>query len=251
MTDVYKDRRTVLVHANTWIRVKEGDVITDESGDEYRIVSGIIPHKPSSSGKVAVVNHEADPSKEVQRVYYPFVFKLRFVEEIKKLAALVLLQDELKADGPGSVDGRFVLCFLEDNKHTPYVVWFHNFQDGGYHNGNYFSTYNEAEKVYDARREKENRKKQVIEVTHSKPKRFAAALGIVEGAINPSGISLAIHEGCKECIAEGTDMRTDPAIRLMVNQLAFIMKDILLSQSLDEYSQALNECHRLASKNKE
>jgi hypothetical protein len=59
-------------------------------------------------------------------------------------------------------------------------------------------------------------------------KRYADALMIDNGACNPSGIAHAIVEACRELMNEpgyaGTDqMRADPAIKLMVNQLAFLM----------------------------
>jgi hypothetical protein len=59
-------------------------------------------------------------------------------------------------------------------------------------------------------------------------KRYADALMIDNGACNPSGIAHAIIEACNEMRSEegfaGTDaLRHDPAIRLMVNQLSFLM----------------------------
>jgi hypothetical protein len=59
-------------------------------------------------------------------------------------------------------------------------------------------------------------------------KRYADALLIDEGASNPSGIAHAIVEACREVMSEpgytGTYMmRRDPAVRLMVNQLSFLM----------------------------
>lgn len=58
-------------------------------------------------------------------------------------------------------------------------------------------------------------------------KRHRDAIAIQQGACNPSGIALSIAEACKEARSEpghgGTAALTsDPAIRLMVHQLAFI-----------------------------
>lgn len=54
-------------------------------------------------------------------------------------------------------------------------------------------------------------------------KRHRDALGIVDpGAINPSGISSSIFEACREVRGEGGDTQRDPAIRLMVHQLAHV-----------------------------
>ena len=51
--------------------------------------------------------------------------------------------------------------------------------------------------------------------------RHRDALFIVDpGACNPSGVALAIHNACRQAIAEGTDQRTDPAIRLMATVAA-------------------------------
>lgn len=59
-------------------------------------------------------------------------------------------------------------------------------------------------------------------------KRHGNAILISDGACNPSGIAHAIVEACQEIRAEphhrGTDeLRADPALRLMVHQLAFLM----------------------------
>lgn len=58
-------------------------------------------------------------------------------------------------------------------------------------------------------------------------KRHNDALAIQHGACNPSGIALSIVEACREIRAQsyynGTkDITSDPAVRLMVHQLAYI-----------------------------
>lgn len=58
-------------------------------------------------------------------------------------------------------------------------------------------------------------------------KRHSDALFISDGACNPSGIAHSIMEACREIRGEpghtGTDqIRNDPAIKLMVHQLAFL-----------------------------
>lgn len=59
-------------------------------------------------------------------------------------------------------------------------------------------------------------------------KRHKDALAITQGACNPSGIALSIVEACREIRSEpnhtaGTaQITSDPAIRLMAHQLAFI-----------------------------
>jgi hypothetical protein len=60
-------------------------------------------------------------------------------------------------------------------------------------------------------------------------RRHLNAIGIQLGACNPSGIALSIVDACREIRAEpqhtGTaQITSDPAVRLMVHQLAFICK---------------------------
>jgi len=60
-------------------------------------------------------------------------------------------------------------------------------------------------------------------------RRYSDALAIQQGACNPSGIALSIADACKEIRSEpghtGTDQITsDPAVRLMVHQLAHLCR---------------------------
>jgi hypothetical protein len=80
----------------------------------------------------------------------------------------------------------------------------------------------------------------------SKMKRHKDAVAIQAGACNPLGIALSIVEACREIRAgngfNGTDQITsDPAVRLMVHQLAFICKadDAYIG---DEYSTLIETC---------
>jgi hypothetical protein len=79
-------------------------------------------------------------------------------------------------------------------------------------------------------------------------KRHRDAIAIQAGACNPSGIAHSIVEACAEIRAlpdhTGTKQITgDPAVRLMVHQLAYICNVAGLD---DGYSEAVNEC-RLAA----
>jgi hypothetical protein len=75
--------------------------------------------------------------------------------------------------------------------------------------------------------------------------RFRDALVIVDpGASNPSGIAHAIVAACAEVRDEGGATATDPAVRLMVTQLAWVCR---ANCSIDEYSQLLAECRRRAA----
>jgi hypothetical protein len=75
-------------------------------------------------------------------------------------------------------------------------------------------------------------------------KRFADALLIVDpGACNPSGIAHAIIAACQEARDEGEDVRTDPAIRLMVTQLAWICT---ADSDIEDYGELLRFCRERA-----
>jgi hypothetical protein len=77
-------------------------------------------------------------------------------------------------------------------------------------------------------------------------KRHLDAIAIQLGACNPSGIALSIVDACREIRAgngfNGTDQITcDPAVRLMVHQLAFICKAD--DAHIDEvYGALIEEC---------
>lgn len=74
------------------------------------------------------------------------------------------------------------------------------------------------------------------------PKRFDDALFIVDpGACNPSGIAHTIADACKEAREEGKDVRTCPAICLMVYQLASLYGVERILDS-DEYSALKDQC---------
>jgi hypothetical protein len=72
--------------------------------------------------------------------------------------------------------------------------------------------------------------------------RFREALQIVDpGASNPSGIAHAIVEACAEVRREGKSAANDPAVRLMVTQLAWVCRAD--SCHINDYGQLLAECH--------
>ena len=76
--------------------------------------------------------------------------------------------------------------------------------------------------------------------------RFRNAVAIVDpGASNPAGVALAIHTACRAAIAENVAQRTDPAIRLMVTQLAYLV-DGNADLDLDEYGRLLDACRARA-----
>ena len=77
--------------------------------------------------------------------------------------------------------------------------------------------------------------------------RHRAALDIVDpGACNPAGVALALHNACRQAIAEGVSQREDPAIRLIGLQLAFLLSvDRILD--VDEYGRLIDACRARAA----
>ena len=54
--------------------------------------------------------------------------------------------------------------------------------------------------------------------------RHREALLIVDpGACNPSGVALSVFNACRQAIEEGGNPTADPAVRLMVSQLSFLV----------------------------
>ncbi len=76
--------------------------------------------------------------------------------------------------------------------------------------------------------------------------RHRAALDIVDpGACNPSGVALALHNACRQAIAEGVSQRDDPAIRLIGLQLASLLQVDRILDS-DEYDRLIEHCRARA-----
>ena len=78
-------------------------------------------------------------------------------------------------------------------------------------------------------------------------KRHRDALLIQAGACNPSGIAHSIIEACQEIRAEpgytGTaQITSDPAVRLMVQQLAYICRLHEIEYSVDAWGEAVDAC---------
>ena len=73
-------------------------------------------------------------------------------------------------------------------------------------------------------------------------RRFRDAVGIQQGACNPSGIARSLVEACSECIAEGVSQREDPAVRLIVHQLAHLMDTRSIDDGLTLYRELMQTC---------
>ena len=77
--------------------------------------------------------------------------------------------------------------------------------------------------------------------------RHRDALAIVDtGACNPAGITRTLTHAFRQIIAEHGDQRTDPAARLIVHQLAFLMNDYSIGHDPDEYARLRAACQEKA-----
>ena len=72
-------------------------------------------------------------------------------------------------------------------------------------------------------------------------RRHNDAIGIQQGACNPSGIARSLVAACDECRANGVPAATDAAVRLIAHQLAFLC-DTHALDGTDTYSALLREC---------
>ena len=76
--------------------------------------------------------------------------------------------------------------------------------------------------------------------------RHRAALDIVDpGASNPSGVALALHDACRQAIAEGAPQREDPAIRLIGLQLAHLL-GVARILDPDDFDRLVGQCRARA-----
>ena len=76
--------------------------------------------------------------------------------------------------------------------------------------------------------------------------RHREALLIVDpGASNPSGVALSVFNACRQVIGEGGNPTTDPAVRLMVSQLSYLVNS---HANLDpaEYRALMEACQAKA-----
>lgn len=77
--------------------------------------------------------------------------------------------------------------------------------------------------------------------------RYDNAIGIQEGACNPSGILHSMIQACEEIRAEpdhtGTDqLCADPALRLMAHQLSYLLRIGEIDRVLDVYGTLVAQC---------
>lgn len=70
--------RLVLIHEDTDLEVKRGDVVTDFRGDKSVITGMQEPRHSSSEGRVLVADN-AKVSEAESAAYYPSVFGLKWV----------------------------------------------------------------------------------------------------------------------------------------------------------------------------
>lgn len=72
-------------------------------------------------------------------------------------------------------------------------------------------------------------------------KRHRDALLIQEGACNPCGIAHSLVEACREVIAERGDQRNDPAVRLIIHQLAYLV-GVPTDETMTDYAAWTDAC---------
>ena len=67
------------------------------------------------------------------------------------------------------------------------------------------------------------------------------------GASNPSGVALALHNACRQVLAEGDSQIADPAVRLICNQLVFLLEGTEVI-GLEEYRKLVAHCRANAGR---
>lgn len=72
--------------------------------------------------------------------------------------------------------------------------------------------------------------------------RFTDAIYIQKGACNVSGIIKTLNRANDECNAEGANSRNDPAIRLILHQLAYLCAIDEINHSGREYEALMTAC---------
>jgi hypothetical protein len=74
-------------------------------------------------------------------------------------------------------------------------------------------------------------------------KRFGQALAIQQGASNPIAVSRALVAAIYEISDKGTGtINTDPAVRLICHQLAFLLGVSSLNNDLSDYDRTMAAC---------
>lgn len=102
-------------------------------------------------------------------------------------------------------------------------------------------------RVYDTPDEIEKYHGDVIKMVHdARPKRWAAAKQIDEGAVNPVAVSHALWQATKEARMETFNVANDPAVRLIAHQLAHILNLRDFETSLLSYKQVAEEVREKA-----
>ena len=61
------------------------------------------------------------------------------------------------------------------------------------------------------------------------------------GASNPSGVAFGLHNACRQVLAEGGSQIADPAVRLICNQLVFLLEGTEVID-LEEYRKLVAHC---------
>jgi uncharacterized protein YukE len=79
------------------------------------------------------------------------------------------------------------------------------------------------------------------------PKRHKNALEIIDGAGNPTPIARALYDAVQECREEclGTDKTwSDPAVRLIIHQMAHCSDQYAMNNTMTEFGRVLDMCRK-------
>lgn len=82
--------------------------------------------------------------------------------------------------------------------------------------------------------------------------RFNNAVNIQAGACNPTGITLSLLDAMREVRDEGADTKgicSDPAVRAIAHQLAYLLNIAEMDNSGIEYANVMAQCNLRASTN--
>lgn len=77
--------------------------------------------------------------------------------------------------------------------------------------------------------------------------RCSDALAIQQGACNPVAVTKRLHDHVQDMFRSGisqTEIRHDPALRLIVHQLAFLFRTSSLDGADGEYDRCIADCRK-------
>lgn len=82
--------------------------------------------------------------------------------------------------------------------------------------------------------------------------RHSDALAIQQGACNPVAVTKRLHDHVQALFHDRvghTEIRNDPALRLIVHQLAYLFNTSSLDGAGGEYDKCIDACHKAEGAN--